>query len=204
MPAAPRLEVFNILAAPADGAEFLDATAVEEFRKSAYEAGYAAGWQDAQTERDSAEALRRESAEDALRSLHFTHEEARAHVLGALLPLLRAMAETVLPELAQATLGASVAEQVRDIARASVVAPITLHCNAAAAAVLAPRLRVVEGFDLRMIEEPSLTDGQLILRADPAATEIDIDAAVAAARAAIAEFAAQSIETCTLERKIHG
>ncbi len=204
MPSAPKLEVFETYVPPDEAVWHGDTDELEDIRKGAYETGYAAGWQDAQDERQSAEALRRTSAEEALRALHFTHHEAREHLLGALQPLLRTMVEIVLPDLARATLGATVAEQIAALSGGSLSAPVELLCNEAAARSIRPLLETITDFDLRLIEEPSLTDGQVILRLDPARAEIDLNAAVATARATVAAFGETFMENSPMERKAHG
>ncbi|MCC5985003.1 MAG: flagellar biosynthesis protein [Rhodobacteraceae bacterium] len=198
-----KLEVFDADARD-DDACFLDAAELERMRLRAFDEGYAAGWQDAVSEAEAADTQRRAAAEDALRALHFTHAEARAHALAAVLPLVRAMAGTVLPEMAQATLGATVAEAVAALAAETMETPVEVQANAATCAAIAPLIEAVAARDLRLIEEPSLADGQVIARLDPAATRIDIDAAVTAVQQAVADYLSTLPAATVTERKAHG
>ncbi len=203
MASSLKLQVFDTSVAQ-DGVAFLDAAELERTRLAAYDEGYAAGWQDAVSEADATETERRAAAEEALRPLHFTHAEARAHALAALLPLVRSMAGTVLPETAQATLGATLAEAVAAVAADTMENPIEVRANAATCSAIAPLTEAMPDLDLRLIEEPSLADGQVIARLDPAATRIDIDAAVRAAQQAVADYLSTLPAATVIERKAHG
>lgn len=198
-----KLEVFDTDARE-DGTCFLDAAELERMRLAAYDEGFAAGWQDALSEAEAADTARRAAAEEALRALHFTHAEARAHALAAVLPLVRAMAGTVLPAMARATLGATVAEAVATLAAGTMETPVEVEGNAATCAAIAPLIAAMAEFDLRLTEEPSLADGQVIARLDPAATRIDIDAAVTAVQQAVEDYLSTLPAATVTERKAHG
>lgn len=193
MPIPLRLEVF-----PADQPESdplqMTAADLESVRQAAYEEGYAAGWEDAQTQAVTDSAARQTLAEEALQALSFTHAEARAHVIAALRPLITAMAQTILPGMAQQALVALIADEVDRMVRDGVEAPLTLICSPAVRDTVERVCRRVPTLPILIIEEPGFSPAELRLRCADEETEIDIDAAIAAVQAAVAAHFSTSTE----------
>ena len=198
MTQALKLEVFETTGVP-DAPVLMAPDDLDALRKSAYEAGYSAGWDDALADTRDTDTLRRAAAEEALQTLSFTQHEARDHVLTALSPLLQAMVDTVLPDLARASLGALIAERIGALSRDGLAAPVTVRGNATLGAVIAELAENHPALDLIFHEEPSLADGQVQIRLEAAECRIDTDAAIAAVRAAMHSF-----QTSVTERKAHG
>jgi flagellar biosynthesis/type III secretory pathway protein FliH len=110
-----RLEVFETEVSDVEPL-FLGAEELEEIRAGAYEEGYTSGWDDAVKHSELSQNASSAALSQNLQLLTFTYTEARNHVLRAVQPLLRAMAESVLPELAKTTLAEMVLEQLMAIA----------------------------------------------------------------------------------------
>lgn len=202
MAARLRLESFDFATAPEPG---LAASAgpppevlAEDERLAAYERGYAAGWEDAVAARDS-DALRlREDLAQNLRDLAFTFQEARAHVLRSLEPLLRAMVDRVLPETARAGFGAVVAAEAMAAARSAAAAPVEILVAPESIAAVETALGEDPALPLRLVADPMLAEGQARFRMGAEETALDQAALLAAIRGLVDDFLTQPHERAVL------
>jgi flagellar biosynthesis/type III secretory pathway protein FliH len=165
----------------------------EDLRLAAYEEGYGAGWEDATTAQSDARAEREAEAARHLQMLSFGYHEARQHVMKSLEPLLHEMVAQLLPAMARAALVPVVMETLVPLADRMADAPVTLR--------VAPEVRdlvdrllpaTTQGIPMRIVEDPALTGGQVMVAAPtasgPAEARIDLDAATAAIAQAVADF----------------
>lgn len=181
-----QLEVFDL---PEQVVETVEVTPAgfETAKLEAYEKGYAAGWDDALNDR--ADAMMRARAElvRQLQDVSFTHLEARQIILKSVDPLIRAIVETVLPEVAREMIGPALAERLAsEVARRSDV-PLMLHHHPSAADLFA---EVVDGqskLTVTLKPDPALTPGQFILAGDDCEVEVDLDRVCADIRGIVAD-----------------
>lgn len=172
------------------------ASLAEEARLAGFDAGYAAGWDDAATAHAEDRARADAATTQALQTLGFTFQEARNHILTALEPLLAEVTAKLLPAIAQAALPALVVETVMPLAEGLAEPPVTLRlhpeCRAAVERLCVPAL----GLPVTIVEDATLSPGNIRLTLDAAEARVNLDAAVAALSAAISDF-------FTLETKGH-
>lgn len=147
---------------------------LEEQRLEAFENGYQAGWDDsakAQTE-DS----RKVSADFAqnLRDLTFTYQEAYSAIVQSLRPLMKQMVDAVLPELAQETLGAQLADVMREMAVGSAGGPFKLVTSPANVTALEALLKSYPEFECIVVEDQCLGEGQVCISLETQEREIDL------------------------------
>lgn len=184
-----KLEVFET-DAPAAGnsAVVLDVMLLEEVKLAAYDSGYAAGWEDAAAAQSSDQT--RVSADLArnLQSLAFTFHEARGHILRALEPLLTEVTGRLLPDLARETLAPLVLDILMPIAEKNVDVPVSLILNPAARPAVESLLEQATGLPITVVEEPSLSEGQVYLRLGTVETQINLDRAIAEITTAVRGF----------------
>lgn len=189
MVARLKLETFDMPRfGRADAAERATAVAVEDVRLAAYETGYSAGWEDAVAAQSGDELRIREDLARNLRDLSFTYHEARAHLLRGLEPLLRGMADLVLPELARATLGASVVQLLLAEAGQAGSAPIMLCVSPANRAAIETALGDEPALPVTLIEDPELGDGQVRFRFGADERDLDLQAVLTAISGLVADF----------------
>jgi hypothetical protein len=184
-----RLEVFETeerYSAP--NTVVLDTLSLEEAKLSAYDSGYAAGWEDAAAAQTTDQTRIGADLARNLQSLGFTYQEARMHVLRALEPLLQEMVGRLLPELARETLAPIVLDVLMPMAERMADAPVTLVLNPRARAAIEALLEQATGMPLTIVEESSLGEGQVYLRMGDAETQIDLDRATAEITAAVRGF----------------
>jgi flagellar assembly protein FliH len=192
MPARLRLEVFDTAPepaaapAPVSGAEAV--SDADERALGAFENGYKAGWDDAAAALDDAAAQARAEAARALQALAFTHADARAHVVAALEPLLRAMVARLLPAIARDALVPQIAAVLAGCAAGAAEAPLELVVAPAMRPAVAALLAERADPPVHLVEDPALGAGQAWLRQGAGETRIDLDAVAAQIAALIADF----------------
>ncbi len=164
------------------------AAALDEARTAAYETGYSAGWEDAVSAQTTDQSRMSEQVARNLQALSFSYHEARSHVLRRLEPLLKDMVAKVLPEMARESLGHFVLEALRPVASQMTDMPVTLSLNPASRAAVEAYLAEATSLPVRIIEEPSLSEGQVFLRFDDLEKQVDLDGVILAIAAAVDSF----------------
>lgn len=157
------------------------------FRKEAFDEGYAAGWDDAvkQTQSDASKAEAQISA--ALQALDFTYFEARHHVLASLRPLIEAMMNCVLPDVAKEALIPLAVAELEAIAKKT-DAPIEMRCAPTTADRLRDHLAANCSTPAKVIAEETLTDAQIRVLWAEGDWLVDTEAAQARIGEAVASF----------------
>lgn len=165
--------------APQAGSPALTDRDIEATEQTAYERGYAAGWDDAvKAEQDAQAHISAEMARN-LQDLGFTFHEARTHVMRAIEPFLAELLTKFLPQLAHGAVPAMVHDVLMPLVEAQSDAPVDLSVPVGAAETVGPYLSAANAAPVRVVEEPSLTDGQAILRSGVIETRIDLAEAIA-------------------------
>jgi len=184
-----RLEVFETdVRSGLHDTVVLDTMALEEAKLGSYDAGYSAGWEDAAAAHAGEQSQIKSDLARNLQSLGFTYQEARMHILRSIEPLLQEMVSRLLPELARETLAPVVLEVLMPMAEKMSDAPVTLVLNPAARAAVEALLEQATGIPLTLIEEPTLSEGQVYLRMGGAEISVDLDRATAEITAAVRGF----------------
>ncbi|OIQ80531.1 hypothetical protein GALL_377080 [mine drainage metagenome] len=182
-----KLEIFEA-GEPASDTVLMEATELEEARLAAFESGYSAGWEDAVAAQKGEQLTIGADLARNLQALSFTFHEARTHVLRSLQPLLTGMVEKILPDLAKMMLAPLVAETMRPLAEQLSNTPITVEINPAARPAVQSLLAEQTSLPLRLVDEPTLGEGQVYMNAGDVTQHIDLDTAVAEIRAAVNGF----------------
>ena len=151
---------------------------LEKVRLEGYEAGYQAGWDDAN--RAESEDQSRIGAEFArnLQDLGFTFHEARSHVMHALEPLLTGMVEKVLPRIVSETVGQTIVEELLPLASEAADTPIEVVVSPASRPALETLLSEATTVPFALKEEESLAEGQVFLRSGKTEKHLDLTGAV--------------------------
>ncbi len=184
-----RLEVFETEdRRDASQTVVLDTLSLEEAKLTAYDTGYAAGWEDAVAAQSDDQARIGADLARNLQILGFTFHEARTHVLRALEPILQEMVGRLLPELARETIAPIVLDVLMPLAESMADAPVALVLNPRARPAVEALLAQATGMPLTIVEEPSLGEGQVYLRLGNTETQIDLDRATAEITAAVRGF----------------
>jgi hypothetical protein len=158
---------------------------IEAAREEAYQAGFLAG-QSMATEEHLAEEDRLTSdLVEAIADARLTNEAARRHAVAGVAPVIRALASSLAPALADAGVGAEIARLVeRALAHAPEARP-RLRC----APELVARLRGLlarRGLEATIEEAPELLPREAQIFWDEGYDHLDLDACLAQIRACIA------------------
>lgn len=176
------------------------AAALADARAAGFAEGFEAGRSFALQEADAGQEEARVRALAALEALSFTHAEARAHVLTALLPFIEAVACRLLPALADRGLPALVAEEVAALAAGAAPNMLSLRAGSAVAALL-EGLVLPPG--LAVLPDPALPETAVVVAAGAAGTEIDL-AATARRILALLDTALRDEPADTKGNLLHG
>jgi hypothetical protein len=168
-----------------------------------WRAGHARGLADAAESDARRRALAEEAALSALADLAFTWAEARAVVLGALVPLFRALGDKLVPALAGEAFALHLIETLAGVAAVDVAAMPDLRLSPQDAALMAPIL--AQAPQVRMEQDPTLVPGQARITCGGAETALDTPALVAGLREILAAFEDASNQSPLPEgRRDHG
>ena len=161
---------------------------LEEQKLEAFEKGYQAGWDD--SVKAGSDDTRRVSADFAqnLQDLSFTYQEAHSAVLGSLRPLLDQMVSTVLPAIAQKTLGLQLSELLQSLVSEHGAQPVEIVAAPTNIATLEGLLDASDQMAVTAVEEPSMAEGQVYIRFGTQEREINITDVLAAIEQAVAGF----------------
>lgn len=197
--AMPKLEVFDTdpSPAPASGMVVTQIGAIEEAKLAAYEQGYKAGWDDAAAAQSEDQGRIRADLARNLQQLSFTWQEARAHILKAVEPLLEEMVTRLLPETARETLAPMVLEQVMPMAEDLTDQPVALVLNPAVRPAVEALIEQATGLPMAIEEEPTLPEGQVYIRLGGAEAQVDLSRVTADIAAAVRGFFSLSGESGT-------
>lgn len=186
------LEDFSAAEPPVAQPEPVD---THDIRLAAYEEGYKAGWDDATAAEAEAHARIAADFAKTLQEMSFSYHEARAHVLSALGPLLNAMVERVIPQIAAAGFARTVVETAMQIADAEVDRPVRMRVSPENRDALEDLVGSDPGLPLTVVEDDTLGPGQALVSAGTAENEIDIDGMLTGIRSALDDFLTIQEET---------
>lgn len=188
MMAMLRLEVFEAADPAQEPVAPSAAGADQESRLEAYEQGYRAGWEDAAAAHAEDQRRIRVDLARSLQALGFTYQEARAHVLKSLAPLMQDMVGKLLPEMAREALAPTVLETLMPLAEQLADEPVTLVVNANDRKAIEELLEQATGLPVTIVEEATLSEGQAFLRLGLQEVHIDLARATAEIAAAVRGF----------------
>ena len=164
----------------------IDGERLEAEKLTAFDKGYAAGWDDA-TESHKAESTTAERALSArLEELSFTFHEARAHVMRALHPFLTGLVDRIVPQVLTETLGYRLNDALIALADGCPDPDIAVHTNPADAEAVAAHLADHARFPTQIVPDDTLMRGLIQMRLGASAVEIDLTAIETTLRDALA------------------
>ena len=166
----------------------------EEMRLAEFERGYSAGWEDAEKAQRQDQMRITGALAQSLEDLGFTFHEAVAHMTSALEPVFRALADTVLPDALNETLGVHILSQLRDMAETQMTGPIQVVVPPGRSGALEPILSGEFSIPVELIEDPAMGEGGAAIRIGHIERDIDTTALTATIRDAVEAFFHQATE----------
>ncbi|KPP89264.1 MAG: flagellar assembly protein FliH [Rhodobacteraceae bacterium HLUCCA08] len=158
--------------------------------------GFAAGQEAALSDLAAQDHMVREGLQQALSDLAFGYLEAREHILSTLSPVLAAIVDKALPDLARDGMAARVVAYLEDVVVDAAGQPVTLHVAPGHGAILHEALGPEPPFPVEITEDATLVPGQALIRTGVTEALIDIDAITATIR--------ETIGAITLQQRTSG
>ena len=174
--------------------QLMDEDALEEYRLTAFEQGYSAGWDDAVSAQTEDHARVSEALGKSLEDLSFTYHEALSQMTLSLEPMFNSLMDTVLPQTIEKTYSQHIVDELKDMARDQAAQPVLLVVPSGVSAALKPALDREFSVPVQMVEESSLPSGQAYLRVGSAEREVDCTALMDSISEAVDAFLYQAKE----------
>lgn len=186
-PLADLLEDFGEARVETSGA--MSTEELESLRLDSFEQGYKAGWDDAaQAQANDQRNLSSVFAQNLL-DLSFTYNEAYAHMIKGLKPLLTDMTTKLLPEIMHASIGHRVAEELlRCVANLNGVTEVVILAPEENIAAVEALLEQDFSFPISVRTDPSLAPGQVHLCFENKEIELNFDDLITDFKLAIDAF----------------
>lgn len=191
----PQLEVFEAGRSPGRDVVVTNTASVEENRAAAWEQGYRAGWDDSEAAHMQNGNRVRAELEQNLMTLDFTWQEARAHILGAMEPLLQEIVSRLLPDLARETLGPILVGQLMPMVAEASEHPANLTLHPAARPQVEALLSRRPGLLFEISEDPGLGESQVFLRLGAREVSINLSRVTESIIRSVQDFFTLSQET---------
>ncbi|WP_299774329.1 hypothetical protein [uncultured Tateyamaria sp.] len=161
---------------------------IEDQKLEAFEKGYQAGWEDAVAAQTETRSFVSSGLANSLQNASFEYHELRATLNASVEAIMGSVVGIVLPQIAHASLGAHVRDEVSALARKS----LDRNIEIAVAPETEPAVRAALQEDLPtpfvLTTDKLLAPTQVILRLDRSEAELHLDRAIADISAAVASF----------------
>lgn len=175
---------------------------LEEQKLEAFEKGYQAGWDDSTKAReDDSTAISTDFAQ-TLRDLSFTYHEAYSGLLNDLRPLLQEIVETVLPRLANETLGPQIADILHEMLRNHGNQPVQLIACPEQVQLLTDIAGQQNTLTVSVLPDPAVMNGQVQIKFGSAEEcDLNLGAMVNSVSKAVDSFFQSQNETILEQRR---
>jgi len=166
----------------------VDEAEVEGMKLESFENGYRAGWDDA-VKAQSDDKTRISSAfGQHLQDLSFTYHEASRQVMNSMTPLLHEIVASLLPEVARASLGQHIVEQLQNMAEELGELEVVVAVSPNNVEAVQPLLQGDFGFPVELTADDTLLEEQADIRLGDTEKQIDLGDLVASVSEAIQGF----------------
>ncbi len=179
------LETFSHGASPpAEQAEHQNIA--EAARTEGYEAGYASGWDDAVASDETSRMRMAAEFERNIQNLAFTFAEAVNHVREELRTFLGEIVDQFLPAIAPEALRSHVKAELLRLGEEKMDVPVEIVASADCNSAIAEMLKSDFSFDVKLVEDASLSAGQVFVRLGENELEVDVNPLIEAVSSQLA------------------
>lgn len=152
-----------------------DSLLLEKLKAEAYEAGYASGWEDAISSDKTARMQLEAEFERNIQNIAFTFAEAVGQVRGELGDLLTAIVERFLPAIAPDMLREHVRSELMTLGEDLSDVPIEVVTSPDCNSTVAEMLSADFSMEIGLVQDESLSPGQVYLRLGNREVEVTLD-----------------------------
>lgn len=161
---------------------------IEDLKLEAFEKGYQAGWDDAVAAQTETQSFVSSGLANSLQNASFEYHELRATLNASVEAILKNVTDVILPQIAQASLGAHIREAVQALARDSMDAAIEIAVAPESEAGVRAALNDDPPSPFVLVTDSLLAPTQVTLRLERTEAELHLDRAVADISSAVASF----------------
>jgi len=159
----------------------------DSLRARAFEDGYGAGWTDALEQMRNEDALRRVASEEALQAVAFGFQEAKHGLESCFMDLASQLVATLLPELRPVALRQHLAQELRTLAARHFRGRLEILCAPTSVTTISNLVQAIPDMEIAVVQEPSFTEAQVLIRVDQTDRRIDLDRVIAALNDALGD-----------------
>ena len=163
-----------------------DKNDIEALRKSAFEDGYASGWEDARKAEEAAKIRIDAEFERCIQNLAFTYHEAVGQVRSELVPLIEALLESFFSTLVPELLREAVREEILKFAEDHLAPSIELQASEGMVEMFEELLTGQTDLEISLRVEPSLGPGQAFVKIEHREVFVDFEPLLEVARSQLA------------------
>lgn len=147
---------------------------MEAARAEGYEAGYASGWDDAIASDQTSRMRMAAEFERNIQNLAFTFAEAVTHVRGELRGFLTDIVDQFFPAIAPEALRGHVAAELLRLGEERMDVPVQIVTSPDCNQMIAEMLKADFSLDVALVEDSSLSPGQVYVRLGAREMEVDL------------------------------
>lgn len=161
---------------------------LENAQLTGFETGYQAGWDDAvKAKSEESEKLSVDLVQ-SVQDMSFTYQDAYSKLTSGMQPLMARFVTTVLPNVAQEALKSQILDQIDRLMETQLENVIELVVPLGKSAIFVEFIENKVRVPFAILEEPSLSEGQVYLRVNKQEREINIDAILTEVSEAVDAF----------------
>lgn len=170
--------------APADAGP----EAAEDAKLESFEKGYQAGWDDAVAAHTTEQARAAAEVSQTLQELSFTYQEAYSKLALSIKPLMTSLVTTLLPKIAHEAVGLQIMAELETLLDSQRDGAIEITVSPENAAQVEELLADKPAIPFKIATDPTLSAGQIYLRADHDERHIDLDGVLSTITDAVEAF----------------
>lgn len=161
---------------------------IEDQKLEAFEKGYQAGWDDAVAAQSETRSFVSSGLANSLQNASFEYHELRATLNASVETIVSRIIDIVLPQIAQASLGAHVREVVLDLVRDSLDRQIEIGVSPESETAVRAALEDDPPKPFVIVTDDLLTATQVVLRLENKEAEVNLNRAMTDIAAAVASY----------------
>lgn len=169
-----------------------DTELIDAARAEGFEAGYESGWEDAIASDKTSRIRMAAEFERNIQGLAFTFSEAVAHVRGELRNFLGEIVDTFLPAIAPEALRSHIKAELQQLGEAQMDAPVEIVTSPDCNQTISEMLKSDFSFDVSLVEDTTLSAGQVFVRLGSRELEFDLDPLIEAISVQLRAICAES------------
>ena len=153
-----------------------------------YERGYAAGWEDSLQLQVREKSHLSKALMQNLQDLEFTFAEAHQQMIALVAPIVQSALEQLLPDIMMHSIGPTLVSEVEKLLGSTADFPAIICFPPGQSEAARSVIEQALGGTVRIVEDPGLGDGQVILKVGQTERIVELQSAIEEVRTVLAGF----------------